>query len=322
MEKIIFNNVSKRFNGILAVKALSFSVSEGEILVLLGTSGCGKTTTLKMINRLTDPSEGEISIDGINISDYNPIELRRNIGYVIQSIGLFPHLTISSNISVIPELMHWTKEKIKSRVDDLLSMVGLNPATYRDRFPAELSGGQQQRVGVARALAADPPIVLMDEPFGALDPITREQLQNEFLTLLHEIKKTIVFVTHDILEAVKIADRIAIMDRGEILQIGSPKEIIEKPANSFILEFLGKHHFHLSLLMIKLEEIMTDIGEITDRMHDIEKIAHLRPDETILDALNFFKHSVSDIIAVRGYDNIIKGIVKKEKIRERVIKSF
>jgi osmoprotectant transport system ATP-binding protein len=322
MEKIVFNKVTKSYNnGQIAVDDLSLSVQEGETLVLIGTSGCGKTTTLKMINRLIETSKGEIFIDGENILDENPIELRRKIGYVIQSIGLFPHMTTGKNIGVIPELMKWPKEKIATRIDELLSMVGLEPEIYRDRFPAELSGGQQQRIGFARALAADPPIILMDEPFGALDPITREQIQNEFLSLLHRIKKTIVFVTHDIFEAVRIADRIALMDRGKILQMGMSKEIIEKPANQFVVDFLGNHHFHLGLLLIKAKEIMKEIDELKLGQFITEKLPSLASEDTILDALNIFKqHDVSEI-PVLGYDRKICGIVTRDDIRKKIIQN-
>ena len=203
---------------------------------------------------------------GRNISEYDLIELRRSIGYVIQSIGLFPHMTIEKNIAVVPELMGWPGEKVAARVRELLAMVGLDPDTYRTRYPAELSGGQQQRIGVARALAADPPVILMDEPFGALDPITREQLQNEFLSLEQAIKKTIVFVTHDIFEAVKLADRLALMDEGQIIQIGSPKEIIEAPANQYVVDFLGRQHFQLARLMTKLAE---NGGKVPDSLRHV-----------------------------------------------------
>lgn len=321
MEKIVFKNVYKSYNGFEAVKDLSYQIMEGETLVLIGTSGCGKTTTLKMINRLIEPTRGQIEIDGRNILDYNLIDLRRNIGYVIQSIGLFPHMTIGKNIGIIPELMRWHKEKIASRVDELLSMVGLDPDVYRDRFPAELSGGQQQRIGVARALSANPPIILMDEPFGALDPITREQLQNEFISLIRKIKKTIVFVTHDIFEALKIADRLALMDNGKIIQIGNPKEIVENPTDKFVIDFLGRHHFQLSLLLIRLDEVMTDIKTEKIKIPDIGKYPPLRHDESILDALNYFKQNENDVIPIRGHDGDLKGFVTKDMVRDKIFKN-
>lgn len=321
MEKIIFKDVSKSYNGSEAVEDLSLGIMEGETLVLIGTSGCGKTTTLKMINRLIEPTKGEIKIDGKNILDYNPIDLRRNIGYVIQSIGLFPHMTVGRNISIVPELLKWPEKKIKSRIDELLSMVGLAPGVYRDRYPAELSGGQQQRVGVARALAADPPVVLMDEPFGALDPITREQLQNEFRSLLRKIKKTIVFVTHDIFEAVTTADRLALMDRGRIVRIGAPKEIVENPADGFVSDFLGKHCFQLGLLLIKLGELMTDIKTEEPEIPDIGRYPSLGPAGSVLDALNYFKKNEVDVIPLRGYNGQLQGFVTKRAVFERILEA-
>src|SRR5687767_559994 len=210
---IRLDSVSKRFpNGTVAVRDLSIDVDEGEICVLVGPSGCGKTTTLKMINRLIEPSGGRIFLDGEDVTHANPVALRRRIGYVIQQVGLFPHQTIGTNVGTVPRLLGWGRARVTARVDELLDLVGLEPATYRQRYPAQLSGGQRQRVGVARALAADPPVLLMDEPFGAIDPVTRVRLQDEFLRLHEEVRKTVVFVTHDIEEAVKMGDRIAILD--------------------------------------------------------------------------------------------------------------
>lgn len=222
-----------------AVDQLDLHIKENEFFVLIGPSGCGKTTTLKMINRLIDASDGSIFIGDKKITDYDIHELRWNIGYVLQQIALFPHMTIAENIAVVPELKKWSRKQIHDRVDELLDMVGLDPAVYRDRKPAELSGGQQQRIGVARALAADPRIILMDEPFSALDPISREKLQNDLLNLKRTINKTIVFVTHDIREALKLGDRICIMKEGRALQVGTPDEILNQPANSFVSEFVG-----------------------------------------------------------------------------------
>ena len=275
---------------------VSFEVVEGETLVLIGTSGCGKTTTMKMINRLIEPTSGTIEIDGRNIRDFDLIGLRRGIGYVIQSVGLFPHLTIGRNVSVIPELMRWPREKVLSRVDELLSMVGLEPATYRDRMPAELSGGQQQRVGVARALAADPPVVLMDEPFGALDPITREQLQDEFLSLVRRIGKTILFVTH-----------------------GSPREIVESPSGEFVRNFLGGHRFQLSLLLTHLDEVMTaerDLGAAAGAAAG--GAGHLRPDSTLLDALNYFKEHEIEAVPIHDPGGKRLGFVRRDAVCNRI----
>ncbi len=322
MGKIVFRNVTKTFQGFDAVRDISFQVREGETLVLIGTSGCGKTTTLKMINRLVEPTSGQIQMQERNISEYDPIELRRSIGYVIQSVGLFPHMTIEKNIAVVPELMGWTKEKVAARVRELLVMVGLDPDTYRMRYPAELSGGQQQRIGVARALAADPPVILMDEPFGALDPITREQLQNEFLGLIQEIRKTIVFVTHDIFEAVKLADRLALMDKGQIVQLGTPKEIIEAPAHKYVADFLGRQHFQLALLMTKLDEIMDAPSPLEGQATVTPESRHLNPDDTVLDALNYFKVHKTDTVPVKGKDKGLAGIVSKDSVRKSIFEGL
>jgi osmoprotectant transport system ATP-binding protein len=237
---ITFDNVSKEYrDGTSAVRDLNLTIQPGEFFVVIGPSGCGKTTMLKMINRLISLTKGTISIDNKRISDYNIDELRWNIGYVLQQIALFPHMTILENISIVPELKGWDKEKIRKRVDELLDMVGLDPETYRDRKPNELSGGQQQRVGVVRALAADPNIILMDEPFSALDPISREKLQEDLFNLQRNIKKTIVFVTHDMKEALKLGDRICVMNEGSIVQVGTPKELLENPADDFVRNFVG-----------------------------------------------------------------------------------
>ncbi|WP_226527570.1 ABC transporter ATP-binding protein [Metabacillus niabensis] len=238
---IKFNNVSKTFqDGFKALTDISFEVKEGELLVLIGPSGSGKTTTMRMINRLIEPTGGTITIEGKDISKEDPVKLRRTIGYVIQQIGLLPHMTIKENVSLVPRLLKWNKEKYVDKVDELMKMVGLDPSTFGDRYPTELSGGQQQRIGVIRALAADPKIILMDEPFSALDPISREQLQDELIRLQQEIHKTIVFVTHDMDEALKIADRICIMKDGEVVQIDRPENIIRRPANEFVRSFIGE----------------------------------------------------------------------------------
>ena len=223
-----------------AVDAVTMDIPEGEIVVLVGPSGCGKTTTLKMINRIVEPTSGRISLEGEDVTDVDPDRLRRRIGYVIQQVGLFPHRTIAQNIATVPRLLGWDKERITERVDELLELVGMDPATYGPRYPKELSGGQRQRVGVARAMAADPPVMLMDEPFGAIDPITRDRLQNEFLRLQQEIEKTIVFVTHDIDEAIKMGDRIAIFGNDHrIQQYASPEMLLSNPINEFVDAFTG-----------------------------------------------------------------------------------
>jgi len=234
---ISVENISKSFNGVPAVKNISFEVKENETLVLLGTSGCGKTTTLRIINRLTEPDSGNIIINGTNVLSQQPDELRRGIGYVLQNHGLFPHYTTSENISIVPKLLNWDKEKIKHRTNELLKKLQLSESTS-NAFPNELSGGQQQRVGLARALAANPPILLMDEPFGALDPITKADIHKEFKELDELKKKTIVLVTHDVQEAFELGDRICLMDKGEIMQIGTPFELLFTPANDYVKSFL------------------------------------------------------------------------------------
>jgi osmoprotectant transport system ATP-binding protein len=238
---IRLESVRKEYpNGTVAVHGLSLDVADGEVTVLLGPSGCGKTTVLRLINRLIDPTGGRILIDGADIAQSDPVELRRSIGYVIQQIGLFPHQTIARNVATVPRLLGWERERTRVRVDELLELVGLDPAEYRDRYPSELSGGQRQRVGVARALAADPPVLLMDEPFGAIDPVTRARLQEEFHRLQSELRKTVVFVTHDVDEAVKLGDRIAILNVGGLLeQYDTPADLLAQPATDFVLGFVG-----------------------------------------------------------------------------------
>ena len=249
---IKFENVTKRYDdGTVAVENINFEIQEGEFFVLIGPSGSGKTTTLKMINRLIPLSDGTIYFHEKKISEYDIHELRWNMGYVLQQIALFPHMTIAENISIVPELKKWDEQQIKERVDELLTMVGLDPNTYRDRKPIELSGGEQQRIGVIRALAANPDIILMDEPFSALDPISREKLQDDMITLHRNIKKTIIFVTHDMSEAIKLADRICIMKDGKIVQIGSPQQLIDHPVNNFVESFVGSNQHQFSSLMSK-----------------------------------------------------------------------
>jgi osmoprotectant transport system ATP-binding protein len=240
-----FRHVTKRYDARAkdtpgAVNDLSLTVPAGKICVLVGPSGCGKTTSLKMVNRLIEPTSGQILIDGVHIGTREPTTLRREIGYVIQQVGLFPHQTIAQNVATVPRLLGWPQSRLRARADELLALVGLEPAAYRDRYPSQLSGGERQRVGVARALAADPPIMLMDEPFGAVDPIVRERLQNEFLRLQEELAKTILFVTHDIDEAIKMGDLVAVLQvGGQLAQFGSPEEILASPASEFVARFVG-----------------------------------------------------------------------------------
>lgn len=236
---IEFERVNKSYGGTQVLKDLSFTIRDGEFVILIGPSGCGKTTTLKLINRLLEPNSGKIRIDGRDIMDTDKIELRRHIGYVIQQIGLFPNMTVAQNICVVPKLLKYDRERCDRLVREMLEMVDME--SYADKYPSEMSGGQQQRIGVLRALAASPPIVLMDEPFGALDPMTRDSLQDEIKKLQQKLGKTVVFVTHDMNEALKLADTIIFMDHGEIVQLASPEEMLEKPANDLVRSFLGKH---------------------------------------------------------------------------------
>ena len=260
-----------------AVDRLSLSVGRGEIVVLVGPSGCGKTTSMELINRLIEPTSGHIILDGLDVTHGNPDELRRQIGYVIQETGLLPHRTIAQNIGTVPKLVGWDKGRISARVDELLGMVGMDPAAYRSRYPKELSGGQRQRVGVARAMAADPPVMLMDEPFGAIDPITRDRLQNEFLRLQQQIQKTIIFVTHDIDEAIKMGDRIAVLrDQSHIAQFDTPENLLTSPADDYVADFIGAGASlkRLNLSRIRDLEITSDapVGSVTDDAADLRRV--------------------------------------------------
>jgi osmoprotectant transport system ATP-binding protein len=255
--EIVFQNVTKRYpaRSDAAVDNLSLRIPAGEICVLVGPSGGGKTTAMKMVNRLIEITEGDILIDGSSVRSLDVIELRRRIGYVIQHVGLFPHMSIADNIATVPRLLGWTKARIRARVSELLELVGLDPE-YRNRYPNQLSGGQQQRVGLARAMAADPAVMLMDEPFGALDPITRDRLQQEFLRLHAEIRKTVIFVTHDIDEAIKMGDRIAILREGGILaQYDTPDAILANPADEFVARFVGADRSLKRLALKRLADI-------------------------------------------------------------------
>jgi osmoprotectant transport system ATP-binding protein len=263
---ISLRNVSKRFEGSkgAAVDDLSLEIRSGETVVLVGPSGCGKTTTMRMINRLIEPTAGTITVDGRNVMQQDPVELRRAIGYVIQSIGLLPHRTISQNIATVPKLVGWDDERIKGRVQELATMFELDDELL-ERYPGELSGGQRQRVGVARALAADPPVMLMDEPFAAVDPIVRARLQEQFLEIQDRLKKTIVFVTHDIDEAIKMADRIAILKRGGVVeQYAPPEEILRAPASEFVKEFVGAERGLKRLALIMVSDIQVEVGPVVD----------------------------------------------------------
>jgi osmoprotectant transport system ATP-binding protein len=272
---IHLEQVTKRYPGqaTAAVDAVTLEIPAGEIVMLVGPSGCGKTTTLKMINRLIEPTSGRIVLGGEDVTRKDPDELRRRIGYVIQAGGLFPHMTVGHNISLVPRMLKWSRAKTSERVDELLDLVGLDPSIYRDRYPRELSGGQQQRIGVARALAADPPVLLMDEPFGAVDPITRVRLQDELLRIQEELGKTIVCVTHDFDEAVKLGDRIVVMDSGaRIVQYDTPAEILANPAEEFVEDFVGAGAALKQLTLTRVadvelgETVTARVGEPTDQV--------------------------------------------------------
>jgi osmoprotectant transport system ATP-binding protein len=279
MAQIEFADVTKRFSGgsQAAVDGVSFTVREGAICILLGTSGSGKTTLLRMVNRLIDPTSGQILIDGVATTDQNPIALRRSIGYVIQQIGLFPHLTIAENVRVVPSILGQSARQTAGRVDELLKLVGLEPKEYRKRFPRQLSGGQQQRVGLARALAADPEVLLMDEPFGALDAITRERMQEELLTIQRGVRKTILFVTHDVEEAFKLGDQIAVLSEGKLVQVGTPVELLGAPANDFVRRLVGADN-----ILRQLEYLPATLAI---KPGDAKSELTIAPDSTLLQAL-------------------------------------
>ncbi|HET7626875.1 MAG TPA: betaine/proline/choline family ABC transporter ATP-binding protein [Bacillales bacterium] len=301
---ITFENVGKVYDdGTEALKNINFTVEEGELLTLIGPSGCGKTTTMKMINRLIEPTSGSICINGENIADKNPVDLRRNTGYVIQQIGLLPHMTIAENVALVPKLKKWPKAKYEKRIDELLDLVGLDPSTYRTRYPSELSGGQQQRIGVIRALAGEPPVILMDEPFSALDPISREQLQDELTRLQQEIHKTIVFVTHDMDEAIKIADRIAIMKDGEIVQIDGSDNILRRPANAFVREFIGEDRLNGDSMTPNAASLM------------MKRVVTARPTRGLAEGLELMKAYSVDSLYVSDKDHQFLGVVYLDVLR-------
>ncbi len=300
---IRFSGVSKKYGSFQAVNNLDLHIREGELVALIGPSGSGKTTTMKMINRLIDPSEGSILINGKAVLEYNVVELRRNIGYVIQHIGLLPHMTIAENIAIVPKMLKWDKMRYAARVDELLALVGLNPEEYRQRYPAELSGGQQQRIGVIRALAADPAIILMDEPFSALDPISREQLQDEVLRLQQALHKTIVFVTHDIDEAIKMGDKICIMNQGEIVQFDTPERVLRHPANEFVSSFIGTKR------MSQLESLPS-IKEV------IIRPVTAKPNRGLAEAINTMRRQKVDTLIIVDKNNVFLGVAGAWEIQQ------
>ncbi|WP_203247496.1 betaine/proline/choline family ABC transporter ATP-binding protein [Sporosarcina beigongshangi] len=293
-----FENVSKVYgDGFQAVKSVSFDIQQGEFLVLIGPSGSGKSTTMKMINKMEPHTSGTISINGKDINSYNPSELRRNIGYVIQQIGLFPHYTIEKNIAIVPQLKGWNPKEVKARVNELLDLVGLDPDIFATRYPKELSGGQQQRVGIARALAGNPDIILMDEPFSALDPLTRDQLQAEVSALHKKLNKTFVFVTHDMDEALKMGDRIAIMKDGKLLQLDTPEKLLHEPAHGFVEEFIGKHRITQNPELMPVTEIMS------------ESVVTSLPQRSPEKALSLIRQRKITSLIVVDDDNKLLGIV-------------
>jgi osmoprotectant transport system ATP-binding protein len=311
--EIVFDRVTKRYAGSdrPAVDDLSLTIPAGEICVLIGPSGGGKTTAMKLVNRLISLTEGDITIDGESVMKLDPVELRRGIGYVIQQIGLFPHMTIEANVATVPKLVGWDKGRTRERCRELLDLVGLDPDEYAKRYPAQLSGGQRQRVGLARAMAADPPLMLMDEPFGAIDPITRERLQNDFLRLHREVRKTVIFVTHDIDEAIKMGDRICILRQGgRLAQYDTPEAILANPADDFVADFVGADR---GLKRLGLRTL----GEV-DRLQSTRGNGHhppeAGPDMTLRDALSLMLTEGSAELEVHDDDGGVRGYLTLEAL--------
>ncbi|WP_138753816.1 betaine/proline/choline family ABC transporter ATP-binding protein [Paenibacillus sinopodophylli] len=297
-----FKQVSKDYGAGFVLNNFNLTVPKEQIVTIIGPSGCGKTTILKMINRLIEPEAGQILLEGSDIGELDPVLLRRNIGYVIQQIGLFPHMTIEENITVVPRLKGEPKRQLKERTEELLSLIGLEPEAYRKRYPHELSGGQQQRIGVARALAANPSIVLMDEPFSALDPISRIQLQKELIKLNEHVKKTIVFVTHDIDEALKIADQIVLLKDGKVVQAGTPEELLNHPANDFVKEFIGQERFKT---LVPQHTVSSALA------HHFSVYGYSKP----ADALQYAKTHELDTLPVTCEQNKYLGIIGRDQLQ-------
>nr|WP_310587487.1 ATP-binding cassette domain-containing protein [uncultured Dyadobacter sp.] len=300
---IVVEHLSKHFNDIQAVDDISFTVKEGETMVLLGTSGCGKTTTLKMLNRLIDATSGQIHINGKDIFNEKPELIRRSIGYISQNSGLFPHYTVSENIAIVPKLLAWNTVDIRQRTEQLLARLRLPAATFGSKYPDELSGGQKQRVAIARALIADPPVLLMDEPFGALDPVTRADVRKAFADLPELKNKTIVLVTHDVQEALELGDRVCLMDRGRIIQQGLPGELLFRPVNDFVRTFFDQQRFMLELKTILLRREINALpnSKTTSKYY-------LTPDQNLWDALEAISTAGLADIDVKGTDGIVKKI--------------
>ncbi|MBU3126888.1 ABC transporter ATP-binding protein [Clostridium tagluense] len=301
---IEFKNVNKSINGKIILKDINITIEKGELVVFIGPSGCGKTTTLKMINKLLTPTSGEILINGDSINTKNTIKLRRNMGYVIQQAGLLPHLTIGENISLIASIEKMPKDKINEKVIELLNLVGLAPEDYMNKYPKQLSGGQQQRVGVARALIMDPDVILMDEPFSALDPITKTQLQDEIFNIQQNFKKTIIFVTHDMDEALKLGDKICILEAGSVVQFATPEELLKSPINDFVRDFVGKNRIWNQPELIKAKDIMIEMP--------IKSVG----ERTILQAIEIMKSSHVDSLLVVDKANLLCGLVTLKQIRK------
>lgn len=311
---IVFEHVTKLFApDFAAVSDLCFEVHEGETVVLLGRSGSGKTTALRLINRLLEPTSGHIFFKGEKLSTIDPIYLRRQIGYAIQHIGLFPHMTIEENIGIVPRLLGWKREKIVERTNELLRMMGLEPNDFRSLYPSKLSGGQKQRIGVARALAQDPPVILMDEPFGALDPLMREQIQNEFLEIQSKIHKTIIFVTHDLSEAVKMGDRIAVFEKGKLIQIAKAEELIHNPANDLVEQLIGKDRFRFLLQAKSVKHVLMDLVP-----NKKKKLPTLSINSSLMEVLMVFKMTKSKELTIMDEDRCI-GDLHKDKFVETVL---
>ncbi|MFO7952223.1 MAG: betaine/proline/choline family ABC transporter ATP-binding protein [Bacillota bacterium] len=306
---IKLEGLTKVFPGhtVPAVKDLTLEVNEGDVCVLVGPSGCGKTTTMKMINRLYEPTGGKIYIRGEDALQMDPIKLRLDIGYVIQEIGLFPHMTIEENIATVPNEQHWPKDKIKKKVDEVMILVGLDPKVFKARYPSALSGGQRQRVGVARAMVSGPPIMLMDEPFGAVDPITRARLQNEFLRIQERMGKTIVFVTHDIDEAIKMSDTIAVMREGKLIQHATPSDLLSAPADEFVSNLVGRNRSIKRLHLIRINEILDEVGRAKPASED----AKAGEVEKMLD-----ESDIRSVIVV-DKDNKLKGVIGVQDLKRK-----
>jgi osmoprotectant transport system ATP-binding protein len=329
MDAIVFDHTCKTYAGasVAAVDDVCLAVPSGQTVVILGTSGSGKTTLMKLVNRLYEPTSGRILVEGTEVHDLPPNDLRRRIGYVIQQIGLFPHWTVAGNVGTVPRILGWPQQRVNQRVDELLQMVGLPPAEFRGRYPSQLSGGQQQRVGIARALAADPDIMLMDEPFGAVDAITRGRLQEEFLALQARTHKTVLFVTHDVEEALHLADKLIIMDRGRVMQYDTPFNVIAHPANAFVAALIGSQDMMRLLRLVDVRSVIQPLHE--DTLRDLDGSAKpqyrfgevIRLDESMRDALAKLLRAGRDALPVIDADGKLVGQVELKTVREQLAMS-